>query len=75
MHCEQVHIILLIGETLRRPTKNPWFVQRLHGENMDVQDLHIVSGSLLQSSGTGSEDDKILKFLFKNGRFLKLKNC
>ena len=73
MHWEQVHVILLQKKT--RPTKNPWFVQRPHGENMDVQGLQIVLGSLLQSSGTGSEDDIIFKFLFKNGRFLKLKNC
>ena len=40
---------------------------------MDVQDLHIVLGSLLQSSGTGSEDDKIFKFIFKMSDFWSLK--
>ena len=50
----------------RSTTKNPWFVQRPHAKNMDVQGSHIVLGSLLQPLGTGSEDDKNFKFFVED---------
>ena len=45
--------------------KKSFFVQRPHAENMDVQGLHIILGSLFQPLGTGSEDEKNFKFFVK----------